>query len=441
MQRKRPKKNKIKIILLIFLAVLFLGSGFFILRSQSDFKRIKELPERINIQKEPEIDMEIPGGRIISKNFKANHAIVNINNSNRALLPAGQATNAKFSVDEYLVVFESFDEKNKSIEITAQYFIPRPDTTASFPIFVYGSGTTGISDLCAPSKEQPNIAYWGNYQAHMLSYASQGYIVIFPDYAGFNDPERVHRYFHRELGGRVLLDSARSFYNFSKTATINTKPAETVFLGGYSHGGFAAVAAKEIAPEYAPELNIAGTVNFAPALNIEALLREAPALSPYLITAYQDVYGKNIIDISKVIQEKWIQGMGTSINLCIDKVYRHYGHNAARIYTPDFHRALFGGRLGEIEPKFMEIIEKNQVGNVSSNIPSLFIQGSTDQIVTANTVKGVARKMCDLGGSITYREHPNVNHFLIKGVGFRDALGWMENIVKGNTPESNCNNI
>lgn len=42
------------------------------------------------------------------------------------------------------------------------------------------------------------------------------------------------------------------------------------------------------------------------------------------------------------------------------------------------------------------------------------------------------------GGRVTYRTYANVHHFQTRQVGFRDTLGWMQAILRGEAPPSAC---
>ncbi len=276
----------------------------------------------------------------------------------------------------------------------------------------------------------------------MLAYASQGYIVVFPDYEGFNDSQRVHHYFNAEMESNVLLDAARSLYKFSDSELLHAKPTSAIFLAGFSQGGHAAIAAKDYAPMYAPELTISGIVSYAPASNVEALLREAPALAPYILHTYADLYGKDVIDPMKVLNEKWTGTFEQDVtNICVDKIYSYYGSDATQIYSPAFYDVLFTGKLATEYPAFSERLSENYVGMEASNIPQLILQGDSDTIVSAQTVRDVTRKLCASGNSVVYNEYPNTNHFTVRQNSFKDSLLWMQNILIDQRPPSNCDTL
>ncbi len=348
----------------------------------------------------------------------------------------------KYSVDKYTVRFKSTDQNNETIIISSQVFIPNAADLKNVPVYVFGQGTTGLGDNCAPSKEQPEVANWANYRAHMLAFSAQGYIVAFPDYEGFNDQERIHHYFNSELESRVLLDATRAVYKLSEQEDLITKPDDAVFIAGFSQGGHAALSAKDFATKYAPTLPIKGIIAYAPATDITALLKDAPALAPYLFFAYSDFYGKDTIDPTKVLQPKWLPTLEKDVtSICVDKIYKYYGYDPKQIYTTEFYEALFSDNLEDSFPKFKEAIGKNTTGFESSQIPVIVYQGAADGIVTAKTVKSVAKKLCNTGNNVTYKEYPSIDHFKIRQISYRETIAWMQSVLSNNPPNSDCVNL
>ena len=84
-------------------------------------------------------------------------------------------------VDTYRLTFWSRDFDGSPAPITALLYLPRLAQSAELPVLVFGSGTTGIGDACAPSLEVAEGRHFGDYKENMLAYAGMGIITIFPD--------------------------------------------------------------------------------------------------------------------------------------------------------------------------------------------------------------------------------------------------------------------
>lgn len=384
-------------------------------------------------------DTDISTGTLIDSTFQDSFSKSSISASNAGFYQPAQNIPPVYDVDEYEVRFTSSDSQDEPLEIKAQLFVPKGAEGKQLPLYVFGQGTTGIGDQCAPSRENVAVSNWGNYQAHMLSYASQGYIVMFPDYEGFNDPERIHHYFNDENEARVLLDGARATYAFIDEENPGAGAAQSVFFAGYSQGGHAALAVKDTAARYAPDVPVKGVIGYGATADMIALLKENPTLAPYVIYAYADLYGQDVITSQQVFLPDIVSTFERDVpGTCIGDIYRRYGYDAKAIYNPAFYDALYNNKLDVAFPAFKKALDENSSGYAASSIPALILQGSTDPIITVKSQKEYLEKVCEAGNTITYTEYPGIHHYQTRQVSFRDTLSWMENIRNGNVPESDC---
>ncbi|MBX3013895.1 MAG: prolyl oligopeptidase family serine peptidase [Caldilineaceae bacterium] len=350
---------------------------------------------------------------------------------------------AQYDVDRYQIYFQTIDENDQPVSVRAELFIPRVDEWAAFPLFVYGSGTTGIGSTCAPLDELTRGRNWGNYRTHMLSYASQGYIAVLPLWQGYDDATRTHPYFVARLEGYLMLDAARAVYQFFDAALAPdtlAQPLDAIFFSGYSQGGHGAFAADQFAPWYAPELSIKGVIGHATAPSVEALLRERPSLAPYIIYAYSTYYGPYVISPENVFLPQWLPNFTQDVtSKCVDEVYQYYPLQAGQIYRPEFLNALFSGQLSAGYPAFKQVLDLNYVGSsINPNTPALLLHGATDPIVTPRTNETFMAQICALGKRVTYRLYPGVDHFVTRQHAFVDTLHWMQEVLNGGTPPSDC---
>ena len=309
-------------------------------------------------------------------------------------------------------------------------------------MLLYGAGTTGLSDMCAPLNEFSSGKNWGAYHSYMLEYTAQGLIGILPNYQGFDDPDLDHPYFISEFQARALLDAARAAYHFfDESPQIPARPMEAVFMAGYSSGGHAAFAAKDFAASYAPELPFKGVIGHGPTTNVETLFKETAVFSPYIVQAYRDFYGPEVIDPADVFQDRWLVRFEADVMArCVDGLFSYYSSNAREMYRPEFREALFSNRLPVLFPAFRAAIEDNVAGLSPDgvDIPVLILQGTADQIVTPPSQNQFAADLCRLGNHLTYISYPAVDHSDIRRASFRDTINWIESAAQGDLPESSC---
>lgn len=348
-----------------------------------------------------------------------------------------------YAVDMYQLRFQTLDETNRLVEIQADMYVPRASVTTTFPVLGHAPGTTGIGDQCAPLSEQARGRNWGNYHGYALEYAAQGYIVVLPNWLGFDDPDRTHAYFIAELEAHVLLDAARAVYHFWDDGLADgvlAQPAAAVFFMGYSSGGHAVFAAKDHAATYTPELPLKGVIGHGPTTNIEVLLREDPIFSPYIVYSFRNFYGSEVIDPAKVFLAPWVTTFDSDIlSKCVDEMMAYYSFKPQYMYLPEFRDVLDGNRLSAAFPLFAAKLKANYTGvSGGRQIPVLILQGTGDTVVTPPSQEKFMGELCAMGTSVTYLRYPAVSHAYIRRESFQDTLSWIQHLVEGGLPESDC---
>ena len=356
--------------------------------------------------------------------------------------PAGN-----YLIDLYRVWYRTMTDADQPVEVRANIYIPRVPAGMELPVLVYGGGTTGISPECAPLNELRQRQNWGAYHYQMLEYAAQGFIVAWPNGQGFDDAQPAHPYFIAKNQGRTMLDAARAVYKFFEqgpAANLAAEPLPAVFFGGYSSGGHAAFAAKDLAAPYAPDLPVKGVIGHGPTTNVEVLLKENPIFSPYLIYAYRAFFGQEAVDPGRILQDNWLANFDADVRTkCVDDIFRYYSPNARLIYRTEFREALYTDRLPGFLPRFKELLDANSSGLSPEgvHIPALILQGTADTVVTPPSQEQFASALCRLGNQVTYLTYPAVDHTETRDVSFRDVIAWMRTLAEGAPPKSSCSSL
>mgnify|MGYP006298971775 CR=1 FL=1 len=344
---------------------------------------------------------------------------------------------AKYEVETYRIVYRSTDFDGTPADIVAQIFIPRLDEREERPVYVFGSGTTGIADECAPSLERPEIRRLGYYRANMLAYASLGFISIIPDYLGFNDPERPQRYFSKAAEGHVMLDAVRAVYRFFKRRTMTVQPSQDVFVAGYSQGGHAAFAAADMWKDYAPDVPLSGVIGYGATTDVTTLLKEGPKYAPHVLYSYSRMYDD--IDPGDYLQEKWAEPLAADVaRMCVVEFQRYYPLDSTKLYRKDFYSALYENRLDEDFPELYRRLEENKSGLSGHGLPALVIQGERDTIVHTASQTEFVIGLCRRESPVRFMNIKGVLHRDTRSAGFQPTVLWMERIAAGEEPESDC---
>jgi hypothetical protein len=158
------------------------------------------------------------------------------------------------------LLFRSTDSKNRPIAAATTVLTPTAPWTGGGdrPVIAYNEATDSLGNTCAPSYTLPRGNNKEIDQVRIL--LGRGYTVVMTDYQG---PRQA--YSAGLVSGHTVLDGLRA----SRTAGVSADAP--IGITGYSGGAIASGWAAQLAPEYAPELNIAGVAFGGPPTDYKIL--------------------------------------------------------------------------------------------------------------------------------------------------------------------------
>lgn len=225
---------------------------------------------------------------------------------------------AKCDIKIEKVSYPTVGAAGERTNATAALMLPSGDSAdcqGDRPILLYAHGTTTDKDYDFTQVANTQNPAVGESTLIAANFAAQGYIVVAPNYAGYDDSELdYHPYLVAEQQATDMadaLDSAREIIARQKRANdsdyVNVDDSGKLFISGYSQGGHVAMATARlleqnnepvtaISPSSGPyALAAFGDAIFAGNVNIGAT-RFAPLLATGLQKAYGNVYN-NTTDI------------------------------------------------------------------------------------------------------------------------------------------------
>ncbi len=164
------------------------------------------------------------------------------------------------------------------------------------PLASYQHGTLVEKSESPSSPTAPQNGYDRDLVTIM---AASGYVIVAPDYLGFDDSPGLHSYVHAKSLAATVIDILRSAraYCEQKGIPLNGQ----LFLGGYSEGGYATMAAhKEMETYYSDEFVVTASAPAAGSYDLSGstlkrFLSDAPYQEPYFLPyfllAYNGIYG------------------------------------------------------------------------------------------------------------------------------------------------------
>lgn len=355
----------------------------------------------------------------------------------------GGVQSSEYGAELYLVLYLSQSPAGVPRAVSGVIAIPTgtvPD--GGFPVAVFGPGTTGMADKCAPSK-QPELT-----QGILMRLISQGYIVSATDFVGLGTPG-FQPYGIGEAAASSMLDAGRAALNFcDSTRGIQNQAANEFFLVGHSQGGQAALFGHELWPEYAPELNLKGTVVFAPGAEPKFLLQQmakqalSARIAPFAmaLVAFSQYYGSPM-SLLPWIKLPYANTLPTLVeNQCVGELVVTMGVQPSNVFQPLLLDNAITGQWSTLEP-LNELIDRNTPGNFSSDVPVLLIHGQPDQTVPVATSQMLLQRLCRSQTPASLSRYPGGSHFGIMYNGGAEALSWLNARRAGEATPSQCAEI
>jgi pimeloyl-ACP methyl ester carboxylesterase len=327
------------------------------------------------------------------------------------------------------IMYRSIDARGNPMAVTGTYFEPYNDWPGEGPrpLIVYGPGTQGQGDQCAPSRQFNQGIHWSpwldlafNYEElFVATMVARGFAIVMTDYQGLGTPG-LHTYVNRVAEGPLAF-------------------------WGYSQGGGAAAAAAELAPSYAPELHVVGTYAGAPPADLKELFPYADgsalvgvvgyALNSVITTypefeqAIRDKLTPRGEDLLYKVQDQCIAETITKF------MFRHL--------QPYFTEDVF--QLVNEEP-FSSLFDLQRIGRLKPNSPVLINSNRFDPLVPWTGANQLGRDWCAQGADVEFRtnEQPPflnklvVNHALPMLVDGESAMQWIADRFNGVPTAPNC---
>jgi len=280
----------------------------------------------------------------------------------------------------------------------------------STPVIGYAPGTQGLGDGCAPSKSLG--AQGASQPADILTALDRGWAVVLTDYEGLGTPGD-HTYVVGRVEGRAVLDAVRAAIRLPGGPLAADAQ---VAVMGYSQGGGAAVWAGELAPSYAPELDLVGVVGGGVPADLEAVGRAldgttfaglAFAAAAGLDAAYPE------LDLDSFLTDAGREQFATMRTQCVgDLVAGNAGRSIMQIATANpLDSPVWGRRLAE-----------NSLGQHPPEVPVYLYHGTSDTVVPFPQAEALRNRYCAAGAEVVWNpvpgDHPDAIAYSTGGLDF-----------------------
>lgn len=196
-------------------------------------------------------------------------------------------------------------------------FVPagiEPECQGERPILLYAHGTTterafNMADIRNEDRIEAILM--------VASFAAHGYIVVAPNYVGYDGSSDYHPYLNADQSAKDMIDALTAARSALPTADApTTRASAQLFVTGYSQGGHAAMAthrALEAAgmpiTASAPMSGPYALAAFGDAVFYGQVNASAPLLLTMLMTGYQQAYGNIYATPTEAFEAQYASGI------------------------------------------------------------------------------------------------------------------------------------
>src|SRR5580700_4011980 len=215
----------------------------------------------------------------------------------------------------YHIEYATVGGANEPTSASAALLVPTgfgANCTGARPIVLYAHGTTtdrafNMTDM--QNTEVLNLA---------ALFASQGYIVVAPNYAGYDTSTLdYHPYLIADQESKDMIDALKAARTALPLASATlTKDSGQLFVTGYSQGGYVAMATHRAMQAAGMKVTAAAPMSgpYALAAFVDAVFYgevngDAPVSSTLLLTAYQKAYGDIYANPGDVFESQYATGI------------------------------------------------------------------------------------------------------------------------------------
>jgi acetyl esterase/lipase len=331
----------------------------------------------------------------------------------------------------YRILYASTGLGDEPIAVSGVVVVPRPKPGANAPIVAWAHGTSGIAPHCAPSME---VAGNTRRLPELDQLVAAGAIVTATDYPGLgSESGGPHPYLVGESEGRAVLDSVRAAQQL-----VGNEDDAKVAICGHSQGGHATLFAAQLAPDYAPELDIVGVAAMAPPTDLAQLTLddegEAPGviLTSMAIQSWSEVYRDT--PATAVVKPWYLPAVANIANRCIETNTQSLAVLPSVWILRD--RFLKGDPVDV--PQWKPHFVANSPSAVIDNVPVFIAQGDVDQIVHPDVTVDYVKKLCAAGATIEFETYKDVGHFEVRTTSAPDVSSWMLDRLAGKPAAAGC---
>lgn len=315
------------------------------------------------------------------------------------------------------IMYHSRDARDRDRAVTGILTYPHaapPD--GGWPVVSLANGTVGLASPCALSRRGRAAPTFGVVGVGVVT-----------DYIGLGPVGEIHPYLSRPSEAHSVIDAVRAARNLPEAGA-----GRRWLAIGHSQGGHAALATNELAADYAPELELLGTISLAPAAlfdrsydGIDPIVTHVVGVMLFYGASYEhpeivfeDYVSAEGVEASRVIEDRCLDDIIDSVlSVPIERFY-----DESPLDTEPARSILLG----------------NDVGGVRAESPLLLIGGTADLTVVIERVRDLLDQLCAVDQVTEYLEIEGATHDTEYALGAEQIEDWFAARLNGESVADSC---
>ncbi|MGV9817062.1 lipase family protein [Nocardia xishanensis] len=329
-----------------------------------------------------------------------------------------------------LVRFRSTNSQGKPIAATTTVLTPKAHRKDG-PLLSFQHIINGLGAECSVSRVlytgDPNLIVREAPGWNVL--LQRGWSVALPDHLG---PQFA--YGAAKLGGQITLDGIRAVKQVSELQVAQSPTA----MVGYSGGGMATAWAAALAPEYAPELQLAGAAMGGVPMNLVKMM-EGLGLGSHPVFGLALAAGLGLereyperFPLSEQLNDRGLAARDAIANSCTNDIIATGAGRGAMDFAKTTSMIDNRDARAVVEENSLELY-----GGVPRT-PVFEWHSPIDGLVPVDAIVNTDRRWCSAGVQVQAEQIPVPDHLTAAVLGVPAALSWLDARFRGEQAPSNC---
>ncbi len=279
-------------------------------------------------------------------------------------------------------------------------------------------GTTGIASPCAPSRAGGTAPDWG----------LDDVVAVQTDYVGLGPPGELHPYLSKPSEGNAVIDAVRAVGQLPEAGA-----GDRWVSVGHSQGGHGALAAMELAPSAAPELDLVATVALSPGALFDRVYGGIDPIVTTILTMMGMVGGRSEhpdIDLADYLTDEALAASEVFETDCLDGI--------TEALIPVALGGAFTADPRQTEPARSILLGNDVGGTAVDGVPLYLASGTADDRVVIERVRDLFERLCASGQTTELQVVEGADHGAIIPAVADRVTAFLTEALAGDAPVDSC---